>query len=115
MRAFIIWELLVILMTLTVAGMVQASDALWRWETARWANQQRMLQRLSMRLSPQELRLLPLLARKDLKYEQIAAILCISPETVKTHVRRLGSKLGVRGRWEVVAATRTYGLMPGDE
>ena len=67
-------------------------------------------------LSKRQMELLPLLARKEpeLTYEQIGALLCVSPETVKTHVRRMGEKLGVRGRWAVVALADERGMIPYD-
>lgn len=66
-------------------------------------------------LSERERQLLPLLAQSDLTYQQIAGLLFISPETVKTHVRRMGRKLGVSGRENVVAIARERGWLSGEK
>lgn len=66
-------------------------------------------------LSERERQLLPVLARSELTYLQIAGLLYISPETVKTPVRRMGRKLGVRGRWDVVGMARERGWLSDEE
>ena len=43
---------------------------------------------------------------------EIAAELCVSVNTVKTHVRHLYRKLGAHGRDEVVCRARAIGLLP---
>ena len=69
------------------------------------------LRRLGSQLSPQEWRVLPLLA-EGLTYDAIGAQLHISGETVKTHVRRIGEKLGCgQRRQDVLAAARAGGLL----
>jgi len=69
------------------------------------------LRRLRAKLSPQEWRVLPLLAR-GLTYDAIGAQLHVSGETVKTHVRRIGEKLGCgQRRSDVLAAARAGGLL----
>lgn len=66
-------------------------------------------------LSPQEWRVLPLLARFELTYEQIAFSLNMGSETVKTHKQRIAGKLGVPGRRAViVAAARERGWLPAN-
>ncbi len=66
-------------------------------------------------LSERERQLLPLLAQSELSYQQIAGLLFISPETVKTHVRRMGRKLGVSGRENVVATARERGWLSSEK
>ncbi len=66
------------------------------------------------RLTKREQQLLPLLAHLDLTYYDIGDQLSISPETIKTHVRRMGRKLGVSGRNAVIAVARERGWL-GDE
>ncbi len=65
-------------------------------------------------LTKREQQLLPLLAQPNLTYQDIGDQLSISPETIKTHVRRMGRKLGVSGRNAVVAVARERGWL-GDE
>lgn len=115
LRSLVVWELLVGLMALTVGGLVGAGGEWFRWEEARWAQQSAALQRLQSGLSPQEWRVLSLLAQEDLTYQQVAQMLHISPVTVKTHVRRIGGKLGVSGRRPIVAAAREQGMVPPAE
>jgi LuxR family maltose regulon positive regulatory protein len=57
-----------------------------------------------------ELRVLRLLA-SELSQREIAGELYLSPDTVKTHVRRLYRKLGVASRSEAVARARTSRLL----
>lgn len=52
-------------------------------------------------LSPREAEVLALLAR-GYRYREIADALCISPETVRSHLRRIYEKLHVRSRTEAV-------------
>jgi PAS domain S-box-containing protein len=76
------------------------------------AGQADNLRRLQTKLSPQEWRVLPLLAQ-GLTYNAIGAQLHLSGETVKTHVQRIGDKLGCgRRRTDVLAAARAQGLIP---
>ncbi len=72
------------------------------------------LQRPPCCLTKREKQLLPLLAQPDLTYHDIGNQLSISPDTIKTHVYHIAQKLGVRGRWAVVSASRERGLL-GDE
>jgi DNA-binding NarL/FixJ family response regulator len=63
-------------------------------------------------LSARERALLPLLARWDLDYRQIGALLHIEPGTVKVHVRNISEKFGCGGgRRAVVDVARTRGLL----
>lgn len=108
--------------TLALAGWIKADE---RWR--QWEETQRDAVRVAERaeletyrrqdfgLSKREGELLPLLVREDLTYEQIGEHLSISPYTVKTHVQRIGQKLGVSGRRAVVRAVRERGLLPTDE
>ena len=57
-----------------------------------------------------ELRVLRLLA-SELSQREIAGELYLSPDTVKTHVRRLYRKLGVATRSEAVAQARASRLL----
>lgn len=65
-------------------------------------------------LSRREREVLALLARADLRtYREIGAVLCVSPETVRTHLRAIARKLGVaERRADVVAAACARGLLP---
>uniref|UniRef100_A0A831TL45 LuxR family transcriptional regulator n=1 Tax=Thermorudis peleae TaxID=1382356 RepID=A0A831TL45_9BACT len=65
-------------------------------------------------LSRREREVLALLARADLPtYREIGAVLCVSRETVRTHLRAIARKLGVaERRADVVAAAYARGLLP---
>jgi len=59
-----------------------------------------------------EVALLPLLARADLPtYPPGRCPLSLVPERVRDLVKNLAAKLGVGGRWSVVAAARERGLL----
>ncbi len=60
--------------------------------------------------SPAELSVLELLD-SDMSVREIAERLCLSTNTVHTHVRRIYSKLGVHTREEAVACARREGLI----
>ena len=60
--------------------------------------------------SPAELSVLQLLD-SDMSVREIAEKLCLSPNTVHTHVRRIYSKLGAHTREEAVANARREGLI----
>ena len=60
--------------------------------------------------SPAELSVLQLLD-SDMSVRKIAEKLCLSPSTVRTHVRRIHSKLGAHTREEAVAHARREGLI----
>lgn len=85
-----------------------------RAEEQQWQADRAALQLLQCGLSPREQELLPLLARPDLSYAQIAEILSVSEETIRTHLHHIGDKLDVfpRERGLIVAAARERGLLP---
>ena len=60
-------------------------------------------------LSSRELTVVRYLASR-LTYKEIAAELCVSSNTLKTHVRRVHEKLGVSSRLEAVTEARRLGL-----
>ena len=62
------------------------------------------------RLSPRELEILQLMA-DGLENEEIARELYISPETVKSHVRRILQKLGAHSRTYAVAVALRRSLV----
>ena len=62
-------------------------------------------------LTAQERNVLRLLDA-DYTYRQIAKELVISLNTVRTHVRHIYKKLGVRRRDQAVASAREYGILP---
>lgn len=62
-------------------------------------------------LTDRELEVLPLIA-EGLSNKEIAASLHISQNTVKTHVRHILEKLGLRSRSEAAAYTVRAGLLP---
>ncbi|MGE3858313.1 MAG: response regulator transcription factor [Dehalococcoidia bacterium] len=62
-------------------------------------------------LTPREYEVLTLLA-DGLSNAEIANELCVSPNTVRTHVQSLFTKLEVGSRAKVVARARAAGLIP---
>src|SRR5207244_5213345 len=100
------------LMTLVVRGLMQADGEWFRWQEGRRDRQSADLRRRSYGLSPQEWKVLPLLAQQDLTYAQIGDLLHIGAETVKTHKHRIGAKLGATGsRAALVAVASARGLL----
>jgi DNA-binding CsgD family transcriptional regulator len=65
------------------------------------------------KVTPRELEVLALIAA-GYSTREIAQILWITDETVRTHVRRLLSRLGARTRAHAVAIAYRDGLWPGD-
>ena len=114
-NAWIGWTLLIVTTGCVGHGLVLAMRHYARWAEARWSHYGSALPRLQHGISAREWELLPLLAQEQLTYRQIADELHLSPETIKTHVRHLGSKLGVSGRHQVVSAARRQGLLPPAE
>ncbi len=62
-------------------------------------------------LSAREMEVLALLSQR-LANKEIAAILVVSPLTVKRHVTNILQKLGVDSRWNAVERAREIGLIP---
>ena len=63
-------------------------------------------------ITPRELEILQLIAR-GMSTREIAAVLFVSENTVKTHASRLFDKLGVNRRMKAVEAARALRLIPG--
>lgn len=105
-----------VVLTVVVLVFAILSQAAKTWQVWHRIKDELLRDARGIRLSRRQLELLPLLSRTEpeLTYEQIAEILCVSPETVKTYVRRMGEKLGVRGRWAVVAIAQEYGMTTYD-
>jgi len=61
-------------------------------------------------LSEREMDLLPLLAAGQ-TYHEMARTLCVSTNTIKTHLKHIYGKLGVRNRREAVAKARELDLL----
>jgi DNA-binding CsgD family transcriptional regulator len=110
--AWLGWTLLIVAASCVTNGLVHANHKYGQWEGARWTHFGTVLPRFELGITAREWELLPLLAREDLTYRQIAEELHLSPETIKTHVRHLGEKLGTSGRHKVVSAARQHGLLP---
>lgn len=63
-------------------------------------------------LSARECEILPLLCdRRRLTVAEVAAELCISPDTVRAHVKHIHVKLDVGSRRELVRRAITEGLV----
>ena len=62
-------------------------------------------------LTKRETEVLRLLARGD-SNQKIAAQLCLSTSTVKSHLRNIFSKLAVKNRTEAVRRARDMGILP---
>ncbi len=67
--------------------------------------------RAALRISPRELDVLRELAAGR-SNKEIAGALCVSPNTVKTHVASLFEKLGTKRRAEAIAKARELGIVP---
>lgn len=106
------WDLMIGLAALLGWGLLGARGE-WRLHEMTLAAQRGASARRSeIGLSKREWEILPLLAREDLTYAAIAERLHIGEETIKTHVHRLGTKLGVSRRREIVAEARRRGVLP---
>lgn len=65
---------------------------------------------VGVRLSTREIDVLSLVA-EGCSYPEVATRLGLSPQTVKTYMRDICAKLGVRGRHEAVVVARRQGLL----
>ncbi len=75
---------------------------------------ERAARRLALHLSPTEARVLPLLARTDLRtYREIGALLYMAGETARGHAQAIARKLGLATgeRAAIAAAARDLGLV----
>lgn len=106
------WGLLIGATAVVLGGLIQFAMACSCWERQRWKSRSMTERRMACGMTRREWTLLQILAKESLTYEGIGAELHISPETVKTHVRHLGAKLGVAGRRNIVVAARERGLLP---
>lgn len=67
--------------------------------------------REALGISPRELDVLKEIAAGR-SNKEIAAHLCVSPNTVKTHVARLFEKLGAKRRTDAINRARELGIVP---
>lgn len=65
---------------------------------------------VGVRLSAREIDVLSLVA-EGCSYPEVAARLGLAPQTVKTYMRDITARLGVRGRHEAVVVARRQGLL----
>jgi len=78
-----------------------------------WVSAERTARRLAIRLSPTEERILPLLARADLRtYREVGAAAYMGSETARSHAQAIARKLGLATgeRAAIVAAAWELGL-----
>ncbi len=78
-----------------------------------WVSAERTARRLAIRLSPTEERILPLLARADLRtYREVGAAAYMGSETARGHAQAIARKLGLATgeRAAIVAAAWELGL-----
>lgn len=109
------WTLLVLTTACVAGGLVRAIEHYERSDEEQWSRYGNVLPRFQFGITEREWQVLQLIAREDRTYRQIAGELHVSPETIKTHVRNLGDKLGASGRRRVVVAARQRGLFPYDD
>jgi DNA-binding CsgD family transcriptional regulator len=103
----------ILALTLAVGAALLWSARRWRrWHDLRWVRERANLRRLEWGLSYREWQVLQLLADPALTYGAIGARLGIDTETVRTHSRRIRTKLGAGNREAVVAVAREHGLLP---
>lgn len=106
------WICFLGIVALLAASQIIVEDQVVRWERIQWGRTAVLSRRLESGLSNREYSLLCLLADPSRTYRDIGVVLCISPETVKTHVRHIGAKLGASGRRQVVVVALERGLLP---
>jgi len=92
-----------------VAGVIGVATDVTAWMAA-----ERTARRLAIHLSPQEARVLPLLAYADLRtYREIGAAIHVEGETARGHAKVIARKLGLAtsARAAIVVAARELGLL----
>lgn len=103
--------LLVVWTALPIAGSAHAAKLWRRWELDRWERDDANWRRLQDGLSEREWEVLQLIAVDELTYRDIGMRLHISPETVKTHAKNVGTKLDARSRKGIVTEANKRGLL----
>lgn len=106
------WEATTIAMALIMYALLEARDACSHWQELQWQGERRGFRRFESGLSRREWEVLLLLADESLTIERIAGRFHRSPSTIKTHIARIGDKLGANGRREIVAVGRERGILP---
>lgn len=89
--------------------MTYASELLERWNQSRWADSQKLGIVTDM-LSAREVAIVELIGQGQ-SNKEIARRLNVAPETVKTHVKNIFSKLGVERRIQAVLRAQALGLI----
>lgn len=107
------WESLALLMAFVLGGLTWAREEWCRREAISHEGERTALARLRYGFTEREWEVLGALA-DDLTYQQIGVKLNISDETVKTHVRHIGGKLGTSGRRGITKEACRQGLMALD-
>jgi DNA-binding CsgD family transcriptional regulator len=112
------WVMLTVMAALTggllrVGDLARADRAAQRAELRELRTRLHEAEALARPLvSTRELEVLQLLNANGHTYRQIASELHVDEATVKTHMRRLAEKFGVRGRDAVLACARERGVVP---
>lgn len=113
LRMALDWALLNALAFVVGLAILKASHEWLMWDMMKEKSLELELDVFRSGLSPREIEILPLLARVELTYDDIGQELCVSPETIKTHVNRASTKLELRpkGRWMLVEEARRRHLI----
>lgn len=104
------WEAILLPIGLVTGALLRAREEAFRQQETPFEGGSAGRQHEGTHLSEREDALLPLLAA-GISYASIAEQLSVSPETVKTHIRRLSRKLHASGRNEIVMAARQQGWL----